>query len=164
MIQVHLVFQEIEVLQDHQASDHRALPERKASRVSQEGLAHQAHLVRKVNQVWLWQKKANQGPEDRMANLDFQALMVIQVSLGSLVFQVYQEPRGTLDSQALDCQDPPELKDSQVSPGNQELLVDQADRELMDVPASQEYLDLRVSLDLAYQDLQVYPVCQELKA
>lgn len=91
----------------------------------------------------------------------------------------------TLDSQALDCQDPPELKvptslffynlkpvfevvgcffasittitsylplvsvlfvraqDSQVSPVSQELLVDQADQEWMDVPASQGYLDLR---------------------
>lgn len=35
---------------------------------------------------------------------------VIQVSLGSLVFQVCQEPRVTQDSQVLDCQDPPELK------------------------------------------------------
>lgn len=105
---------------------------------------------------------------------------VIRVSLGSLVSQVYQEPRVTLDSQVLDCQDPPELKvttflvcvvvfssftpelpfisvlfvcaqDSQVSPGSQELLVDQADQELMDVPASLEYLDLRwVQIDKKY--------------
>lgn len=34
-------------------------------------------------------------------------------------------------------------QDSQVSPVSQELLADQADQELMDVPASQEYLDLR---------------------
>lgn len=35
---------------------------------------------------------------------------VIQASLGSLDFQVYQEPKVTLDSQVLDYQDPPELK------------------------------------------------------
>lgn len=35
---------------------------------------------------------------------------VIQASLGSLDFQVYQEPKVTLDSQVLDCQDPPDLK------------------------------------------------------
>lgn len=34
-------------------------------------------------------------------------------------------------------------QDSQVSPVSQELLVDQADQEWMDVPASQGYLDLR---------------------
>lgn len=46
MSQVRLVFQETEVLQDLLASDPRALLERKVSRVSQEGLAHQAHPVR----------------------------------------------------------------------------------------------------------------------
>lgn len=99
-----------------------------------------------------------------MANPDFQALMVIQASLGSLDFQVYQEPKVTLDSQVLDCQDPPDLKDSQVSPVSQELLVDQADQEWMDVPASQGYLELKVSLDLACLGLQVYQVCLEPKA
>lgn len=97
-----------------------------------------------MNLVWLWLRKANQGPEDRMVNPVFQALMVhrhhqtiktltshnrrekiscllcfnvahfapqvILVNLGSLVFQVYQGPRVTLDSQVLDYQDPPEPK------------------------------------------------------
>lgn len=35
---------------------------------------------------------------------------VVQVSLDSLVFQVYQEPRVILDSRVLDCQDPQEPK------------------------------------------------------
>lgn len=34
-------------------------------------------------------------------------------------------------------------QDSQVSPVSQELLVDQADQEWMDVPASQGYLELK---------------------
>lgn len=134
------------------------------SKVSQEGLEDQAHLALKVNQVWLWQRKANQGREDRMANPVFQALMVTQVSLGNLDFQVYQEPRVTLDSQVLDCLDPPELKDFQVFQVSQELLVDQADQEWMDAPVSQGFLDLRVSLALACLGLQVYQVCLELKA
>lgn len=87
------------------------------------------HLGLKVNRAWRWLRKAYQDPEDWMAHLDFPAQQVTQVSPDRAASLVYQEPRANLDSQALDSQDPQELKDSQVPLASQELLQDQVDQE-----------------------------------
>lgn len=123
------VFQETGVLQDPLASDLRDLQERKVSRVSQEDLEALAHPVLKENQACRWPRKAYQDPEDRMANQDCLVNQVAQVSLDRMVSLAHQDQRENLDSQALDSQDPQELKDSQVSPASQELLQDRADQE-----------------------------------
>lgn len=64
-----------------------------------------------------------------MASPDCPAHQVTQVSPAKMVSLGYQDRRVTLDSQASDSQDPPELKDSQVSPASQELQEHRADQE-----------------------------------
>lgn len=129
MIQVHQVFQETEVLQDHLALEFQDPQERKVFKAFQEDLEVPAHLVLKVNQACQWLKKAYQDPEDRTAHQDCLVHQVAQVSLDSLVSLVFQEQRVILDSQELDSQDPQDLKDTQVSPASQESLQDLADQE-----------------------------------
>lgn len=163
MIQVPQVFRETGVHQDHLALDLRGLQERRVSRVYQEDQEVLEHPVLKVNQACQLLRKAYQDPEDRMENQDCPAHQVTQVSLDSLDSPVYQEPRVILDSLASDSQDPQVLKDSQVSPDSQDLLEDQADQELMDFPASLEYLDPRASLALVFLALQVYQEYLDLK-
>lgn len=163
MIQVPQVIQETGVLQDHLALDLRGLQEKRVSRVYQEDQEVPEHPVLKVNQACQSPRKAYQDPEDRMENQDCPAHQVTQVSLDSLVSLVYQEPRVILDSRASDSQDPQVLKDSQVSPDSQDLLVDQADQELTDFPGSLEYLDPRASLALVFLARQVYQEYLDLK-
>lgn len=163
MNQVPPVSQETGVPQEALALDPRAPQERKVPRVSQEDLEVPAHLVLKVNQVCLWQRKAYQDPEDRMVYQDCQDHQVTQVSLDSPVSLVHLGERVNLDSQASDSQDPQELKDSQVSPASQELPEEEADQEWMDSLASLDFLDLRVSPALAFLDPQVYQEYLEAK-
>lgn len=161
--QVPKVSQETEVLQEALALDLRDLQERKVSRASQEDLADLVHLVLKVNQASQCPRKAYQDPEDWMESQDCLDHQVTQVSPDRMVSLVYQERRVTLDSQALDFQDPQALKVSQVSLASQDLLEDQEDQEWMDSPASLDSLDQRVSLALAFLDPQVCQECLDLK-
>lgn len=87
------------------------------------------HLVPKENRAWRWLRKACQDPEDLMARQDCPARQVTRVSPDRTGSLVYPERRANLDSQALDSQDPQELKDSQVSLASQELLQDRVDQE-----------------------------------
>lgn len=70
----------------------------------------------------------------------------------------------TPDSRASDSRDRRARKVSQVSPGSQELLEDQADQEWMDSPASRDFLDLKESPALDFLALQVYREYPGLKA
>lgn len=63
-----------------------------------------------------------------MASLGSLVHQVYQVSLDSLVFPVYRERRVNPESQALDCQDLRDQKDSRALVGSQVPLEDQEDQ------------------------------------
>lgn len=129
MSQVSLVIQETGVPLVFLALEIQDLVERKVSRVSQEDRDLLVHQELRVNLVRQRQRKGPKEKEVRMASLGSLVHQVYQVSLDSLVFLVYRERRVNPESQALDCQDLQDQKDSQVLPGSQEPLEDQEDQE-----------------------------------